>query len=257
MASKGYRFISPEAIPACFWNTEGADGETVEQLRRLDRSFASYGGCWLVWQEHSRELFEARDLYACTVVEILESDVLKERVIPSTDLRRDVRRASMALFLSADEFADALAGTPPAQRIRQLPAGTDLPYFVRTDGEKEGAEPVSTFEVTVPFVVARQVAARAQFAANRHGQRQARVYPCLLFLRAALAAVTKRLASETETSRRQSLIHQYEQLSRALASRRLWLGLHRNYVRVLGAGESEFTLQVGLHPATFEQEAAA
>jgi hypothetical protein len=229
----------------------------VEQLRRLDRSFASYGACWLVWQEHSRELYEARDLYACTIVEILESDLLKERVIPSTDLHRDVRRASMALFLSADEFADTLRETPQVQRVHQLPGKTALPLFIRTHGENEGKEPISTFEVTIPFDATRRIAAQAQSAANRHGQRQARMHPCLLFLRAALATVTKRLASETEPSRRQSLIHQYEQLSRALASRHLWLGQHRNYVRVLGADDSEFALQVGLHPATFEQEAAA
>jgi len=247
MATKGYGLVAPEAVPSCIWETSGEDDLTLQAIFALQHSIATYGTCWLTWQ------VVHEDLYYCRVFEVVERDILQGRILPSSDLGQG--RASLPFFFTAKEFEQALSlPTPRHVCVPSVPT-EPVPYFVRTPGDDGGDEPVATLDIDVPLLAVNLIASQEQERAAQNGQRQVRMYPCLLFLRAALLAISQQYRRERDGIRRQELDHLRSQLRQALACRDLWLGQHRQYVQVLALNEHQFTLRVGLHRAVFTQAA--
>ena len=101
MRKTGYHLIDPAALPNGFWQTTDEDQETITRIKILERSLQRYGVCWLVWNADKKALYERRDLYKCTVVRVVEHDVIQGNAIPCGDLRR---RESLPIFFPAAQF---------------------------------------------------------------------------------------------------------------------------------------------------------
>jgi hypothetical protein len=252
----GYYLLMREKLPPCFWEEAEEDQHTISMLRQLRGSFETYGVCWLVWNDDRQDLYDRRDLYTCSVVEVVEHDLREEVILPSYSLYR--HRAALTLFLSAQQFEEIIRHRGPEQHC-PAPARVpcSLPYFLRTHGDDPGPEPVSSFEIKASFEAITLVTTRAQLSASTCGQRQARAYPCLMFLRAASMVITQRLYQEHDPLQRQELLGVKAQLHRVINAKHLWLRQHTRYVQVtsIDLRQQEYTLRVGMHPALFEQVA--
>lgn len=229
--------LPSEGIPVC-----------VQPDITLRESLERYQACWLIWDEHKQAFYEDRDLYFCQLVPVDECDFLKERILPSSDLHL---RTAYPIFFSASEFAATLE----YQCERTPKAGPmPIPYFIRIPGDGDGDDPVSTLEVTVPFAVIEQVAAREQRKAHLRGRRQARLYPSLLFLRASLVALQEQLQSACDQEQRSALSADIMHVRKVLALRDHWLSQHQYYTAVTTIDTSTCTLRVGLPAVLYAGE---
>lgn len=106
MQKTEYHLIDSEALPGGFWQTTGEDPETITRLERLAHSLRRSGVCWLVWNRDHQTLYEQRDLYQCSVVRVVDHDVIRGRATPCGNL---CRRESLPIFFPVSQFWQILA----------------------------------------------------------------------------------------------------------------------------------------------------
>jgi hypothetical protein len=109
MTKTGYDLIGREALPDGFWQTTDEDRETTTCLEQLSHSLYRSGFCWLVWDKDQQALYEQRDRDLCSVMKVVEHDVIQGKATPCGDLRR---RGALPVFFSVSQFWQILSRHP-------------------------------------------------------------------------------------------------------------------------------------------------
>ena len=108
-AKTEYHLIADTDVPLHFWRSNGDSLETATCLEALADSMESYGACWLIWDINQQALYEQRDLYECSIVRVVEHDVIGGNATPCGDLRR---RESLPIFFTVSQFWQIVAFAP-------------------------------------------------------------------------------------------------------------------------------------------------
>lgn len=243
----GYHLLRAEALPLHFWQSSDDSLETVTRLEELRDSMQSYGVCWIIWDAEQESLYQARDLYRCSIISVAAYDIL-DRGIPYGDLHE---RASLPLFFSASEFEQILETSP----FQQQPITEARAFLISTSGDKPGNEPEDFIEVMVPVTAFCAVADRARSGAVQRGERTVLLHRYFLYLKAALLALHQGLKQETDPELKQALAHQLKQLRHMRDIRDTWKHQHKQYIHVDHHSQDEYIVHVGLH-SSLVQEAA-
>ena len=131
MPKIAYHLIDPKSLPDDFWQTTNEDQETITRLETLEHSIWRYGFCWIVWNKDDQALYEQRDLYQCSVVGVVEHDVIRGKATPCGDL---CRREPLPIFFSISQLYQIISSQPQqiqsCIRSHQLEAGQTVRSLV-------------------------------------------------------------------------------------------------------------------------------